>query len=97
VTDGHGTALQWVLREFVDLIINHLTEHGVMDASRLYESPFTDITPHEQELQHHTHQRCTSDTRGGNLGSHDCAPGLRRTNLSGWTLAGWWCFALKLL
>jgi type I restriction enzyme R subunit len=31
--------------EFVDLIINHLTEHGVMDASLLYESPFTDITP----------------------------------------------------
>ena len=31
--------------EFVDLIVNHLTEHGVMDASLLYESPFTDITP----------------------------------------------------
>ena len=31
--------------EFVDMIINHLTEHGVMDASLLYESPFTDITP----------------------------------------------------
>jgi type I restriction enzyme R subunit len=31
--------------EFVDLIINHLTEHGVMDAALLYESPFTDITP----------------------------------------------------
>ena len=31
--------------EFVDLIINHLTEHGVMQASLLYESPFTDITP----------------------------------------------------
>jgi len=31
--------------EFVDLIINHLTEHGVMEASLLYESPFTDITP----------------------------------------------------
>jgi len=27
------------------LIVNHLTEHGVMDASLLYESPFTDITP----------------------------------------------------
>ena len=31
--------------EFVNLIIDHLTEHGVMDASLLYESPFTDITP----------------------------------------------------
>jgi type I restriction enzyme R subunit len=31
--------------EFVDLIVNHLTEYGVMDAALLYESPFTDITP----------------------------------------------------
>ena len=31
--------------EFVNLIVDHLTEHGVMDASLLYESPFTDITP----------------------------------------------------
>ena len=31
--------------EFVNLIVNHLTEHGVMDAARLYESPFTDLTP----------------------------------------------------
>jgi type I restriction enzyme R subunit len=31
--------------EFVNLIINHLTEHGVMDAALLYESPFTDLTP----------------------------------------------------
>lgn len=31
--------------EFVNLIVNHLTEHGVMDAALLYESPFTDITP----------------------------------------------------
>ncbi len=31
--------------EFVDLIINYLTEHGVMGAARLYESPFTDIAP----------------------------------------------------
>jgi type I restriction enzyme R subunit len=31
--------------EFVDLIINHLTEHGVMSAALLYESPFTDIAP----------------------------------------------------
>jgi type I restriction enzyme R subunit len=31
--------------EFINLIINHLTEHGTMDAALLYESPFTDITP----------------------------------------------------
>lgn len=31
--------------EFVNLIINHLTERGVMDAALLYESPFTDLTP----------------------------------------------------
>ncbi|MEX2205252.1 MAG: DEAD/DEAH box helicase family protein [Myxococcota bacterium] len=31
--------------EFVNLIVNHLTEHGAMEAARLYESPFTDLTP----------------------------------------------------
>jgi type I restriction enzyme R subunit len=31
--------------EFVNLIVNHLTEHGVMEASLLYESPFTDLMP----------------------------------------------------
>jgi type I restriction enzyme R subunit len=31
--------------EFVNMIVNHLTEHGLMDAALLYESPFTDITP----------------------------------------------------
>ena len=31
--------------EFIDMIINYLTEHGVMDPALLYESPFTDITP----------------------------------------------------
>jgi len=29
----------------VNLIIDHLTEHGVMEPAALYESPFTDITP----------------------------------------------------
>jgi len=29
--------------EFVDLIVDHLTERGVMDPRRLYESPFTDL------------------------------------------------------
>jgi type I restriction enzyme R subunit len=31
--------------EFVNLIVEHLTEHGVVEAARLYESPFTDLTP----------------------------------------------------
>ena len=31
--------------EFVNLIVDHLTEHGVMSAALLYESPFTDVTP----------------------------------------------------
>jgi EcoEI R protein C-terminal len=35
--------------EFVNLITNHLTEHGVMEARRLYESPFTDLTPRGPE------------------------------------------------
>lgn len=35
--------------EFVDLIVNHLTEHGVMPAALLYESPFTFIAPHGPE------------------------------------------------
>jgi type I restriction enzyme R subunit len=29
--------------EFVNLIIDHLTENGIMDPSALYESPFIDI------------------------------------------------------
>jgi type I restriction enzyme, R subunit len=31
--------------EFVNLIIDHLTEQGVMDLALLYESPFTDMSP----------------------------------------------------
>ncbi|MBV6519997.1 MAG: hypothetical protein MNPFHGCM_00101 [Gemmatimonadaceae bacterium] len=29
--------------EFVNLIVDHLTEYGVVETSRLYESPFTDL------------------------------------------------------
>jgi type I restriction enzyme R subunit len=35
--------------DFMSLIVDHLTEHGVMDAARLYESPFTDVTPRGPE------------------------------------------------
>ena len=35
--------------EFTNLIVDHLTEHGVMPAALLYESPFTDITPQGPE------------------------------------------------
>ncbi|MEX3944357.1 DEAD/DEAH box helicase family protein [Paraburkholderia sp. BR10937] len=31
--------------EFVNLIVEELTQSGVMDASRLYESPFVDVSP----------------------------------------------------
>ena len=29
--------------QFIDEIVQHLTEHGAMPAKRLYASPFTDI------------------------------------------------------
>lgn len=31
---------------FIDLVVNHRTERGVMPIERLYESPFTDVSPH---------------------------------------------------
>ncbi len=31
--------------EFINLIVTHLTEHGTVEPERLYESPFTDLTP----------------------------------------------------
>jgi type I restriction enzyme R subunit len=40
-----GKALGANQIEFVNLVVNHLTEHGAMDAAMLYESPFTDLTP----------------------------------------------------
>jgi type I restriction enzyme R subunit len=42
----HGKMLTANQLEFVNLIVYHLTEHGTMEPARLYESPFTDITPH---------------------------------------------------
>ncbi len=31
--------------EFLDEVVNHLTEHGTMDIARLYESPYIDFSP----------------------------------------------------
>lgn len=31
--------------QFIDEMVNHLTEHGSMEAARLYESPYTDFNP----------------------------------------------------
>jgi len=40
-----GTAVNANQIEFIDLVVQYLTENGVMEPDRLYESPFTDINP----------------------------------------------------
>ena len=40
-----GSTLDANQIEFVNLVIDHLTERGVLDAAVLYDSPFTDRTP----------------------------------------------------
>lgn len=42
LADGAATAQQI---EFVDMVIEHLTEKGTMDPGLLYESPFIDMAP----------------------------------------------------
>ncbi len=44
-----GTTASASQLEFIDLIVQYLTENGVMEAERLYESPFTDISPQGPE------------------------------------------------
>jgi type I restriction enzyme, R subunit len=44
-----GTTATASQLEFIDLIVQHLTENGVMEPERLYESPFTDINPQGPE------------------------------------------------
>lgn len=44
-----GTAVSANQIEFINLVVDYLTENGVMEADRLYESPFTDINPQGPE------------------------------------------------
>lgn len=43
--------------EFVNLILDHLTEHGAMQPARLYESPFTDIAAQGPDRLFNSSQR----------------------------------------
>ena len=43
--DTTGKTLTSNQIEFVNLVVDHLTEKGAMDARLLYESPYTDFSP----------------------------------------------------
>ncbi len=40
-----GRALTANQIEFIEMLVEHLTENGVMDAGKLYASPYTDLSP----------------------------------------------------
>jgi type I restriction enzyme R subunit len=40
-----GKSLSANQLEFINLVVDHLTEHGVVESRVLYDSPFTDLTP----------------------------------------------------
>jgi len=40
-----GKALRANQIELVNMIVDHLTEHGSMEARLLYDSPYTDFSP----------------------------------------------------
>ena len=42
LSGGTATANQI---EFLNTVVDHLTQHGAMDPGLLYESPFTDLSP----------------------------------------------------
>lgn len=44
-----GTTVTANQIEFINLVVDYLTENGVMETDRLYESPFTDINPQGPE------------------------------------------------
>lgn len=41
-----GRTLTGAQIEFINLIVDHLTERGAVGAEQLYSSPFTDVAPH---------------------------------------------------
>lgn len=45
-----GSTYSAAQSHFVNLIVQHLTDNGVMEARRLYESPFTDNAPHGPDM-----------------------------------------------